>query len=83
MKPAASGWRRLADEFLGSIRTAGPIDAVYFCLHGAMASENELDPEGYLLAETRRILGERVQLVESPERLIPVKDASSAGLCPA
>lgn len=61
----AAGFRRIADEFLGAVRAAGPVDAVYFSLHGAMASEDEVDPEGYLLAETRKILGERVPLVAS------------------
>ena len=34
-------------------------------MHGAMASEDELDPEGYLLAETRKILGEDIPIVVS------------------
>ncbi|MBI3959449.1 MAG: M81 family metallopeptidase [Chloroflexi bacterium] len=41
------------------------MDAVYFSLHGAMTAANELDPEGYLLAETRKILGERIPIVIS------------------
>ena len=44
---------------------AGPVDGVYFALHGAMAAENEDDPEGFLLAEARKILGERVPIVAS------------------
>lgn len=34
------------------------MDAAYFSLHGAMQAENEDDPEGYLLQEARRILGD-------------------------
>lgn len=60
-----AAWQRIADEFLSSIRAAPPVDAVYFCMHGAMASEEELDPEGYLLAEARKILGERIPIVLS------------------
>lgn len=56
---------RIAAEFLDSIRQAPPVDGVFFSLHGAMASEDELDPEGYLLAETRRLLGEEVPIVVS------------------
>lgn len=56
---------RLAHEFLDAIRAAPPVDGVYFSMHGAMAAENELDPEGYLLAETRRILGEQIPIVLS------------------
>lgn len=58
-------WERIAGEFLDSIRAAPPVDGVYFCMHGAMASEDELDPEGWLLAETRKILGECIPIVIS------------------
>ncbi len=62
---AKAAWERIAGEFLESIRAAPPVDGVYFCMHGAMASEEELDPEGWLLAETRRILGEEIPIVVS------------------
>src|SRR5690606_24209369 len=61
----AADFRRIADEFLAAVRAAPPVDGIYFSLHGAMASEDEADPEGYLLAETRRIVGESVPLVAS------------------
>ncbi len=71
----APSWKRIADEFLDSIRNCGagfqpasgapPIDGVYFCMHGAMASTDESDPEGYLLHETRKILGEKIPIVVS------------------
>ena len=41
------------------------MDGVYFALHGAMAAANEEDPEGHLLAEARKLLGEHVPLVAS------------------
>lgn len=62
---AAADWQRLAGEFLSAIRAAPHVDGVYFCLHGAMAAASEDDPEGYLLAETRKILGEAVPIVVS------------------
>ena len=62
---ASADFARLADEFLYALRTAGPLDGIYFSLHGALASEDEFDPEGYLLAETRRIVGERIPIVVS------------------
>lgn len=62
---AKPDWERIASEFLEEIRQAPPVDGVYFCMHGAMASEEELDPEGFLLAETRKILGETIPLVVS------------------
>ncbi len=62
---AEPDWQRIANEFLDGIRQAPKVDGVYFCMHGAMASEQEWDPEGYLLAETRKILGERIPIVVS------------------
>ena len=62
---AKESWERIAKEFLDSIRAAPPVDGVYFCMHGAMASEGELDPEGWLLQETRKILGENIPIVMS------------------
>ena len=46
------------------MRTA-EVDGIYACLHGSMVAEDEPDPEGYLLAETRRIVGEDVPIVVS------------------
>jgi microcystin degradation protein MlrC len=62
---AAPDFDRIAQEFLSGARAAPKVDAVYFALHGAMAAENEDDPEGYLLAETRKILGNQVPIVVS------------------
>ncbi len=62
---ADEAWQRIATEFLDGIRTAPPVDGIYFCMHGAMASETELDPEGWLLEETRRIVGENIPIVVS------------------
>jgi len=62
---AADDFTHLATEFLALVKAAGPVDAVYFSLHGAMAAENESDPEGYLLAETRQIVGEQIPIVIS------------------
>ncbi|MEO6784767.1 MAG: M81 family metallopeptidase, partial [Chthoniobacteraceae bacterium] len=36
---AKAAWERIADEFLDAVRGAPPVDGVYFCMHGAMASE--------------------------------------------
>src|SRR4051812_3234311 len=60
-----AAWHRIADEFLASIRAAPPVDGAYVCMHGAMAAEDELDPEGYLLGETRKTLGEAIPIVVS------------------
>jgi microcystin degradation protein MlrC len=60
-------FERLAKELLDALRdeARGGVDAVYFALHGAMAAEGELDPEGYILEQARRILGPDVPFVMS------------------
>ena len=65
---AAKSWNRIAREWeegLRSAANAGAIDGAYFCMHGAMMAENELDPEGALLTTARQILGERIPIVVS------------------
>lgn len=61
----AADFQQIAEELLDVLRTAQPVDAVYFCLHGAMSAENEHDPEGFLLSELRQIVGESVPIVIS------------------
>ena len=58
-------WERISGELLEAVRSAPAVDAVYFCLHGAMASESELDPEGWLLTKLRKIVGESIPMVAS------------------
>ena len=62
---AAPDWNRIAAEFLDAIRGAPPVDAIFFAMHGAMCAANEVDPEGYLLAEVRTIVGETLPIVVS------------------
>jgi microcystin degradation protein MlrC len=62
---AAEDFQSIARGFLDQIRAAPPVDAVYLSLHGAMSAAGEGDPEGYLLQETRRILGEKIPIVIS------------------
>jgi microcystin degradation protein MlrC len=62
---AATAWDRLAREILDAIRAAPSADGFYFCLHGAMSAANEDDPEGYLLQEARKLLGEKIPIVIS------------------
>ena len=62
---AADSFERLSRDFLNSLTDAGPVDAAYFSLHGAMQAEHEDDPEGFLLQEARRILGEKIPFVVS------------------
>jgi len=66
---AEPAWQRIASEFLDSLEQAieesEGIDGIYFCMHGAMASEQQPDPEGWLLAETRKRVGEQMPIVVS------------------
>ena len=62
---ASEDFQRIANEFLASVRRAPHVDAVYLSLHGAMSAQNEDDPEGFLLAEIRKILGENIPIVVS------------------
>ncbi len=61
----AESFAQIAAEFLAAVRAAGPVDAVYLSLHGAMSAVGEPDPEGYLLAELREIVGEAIPIVAS------------------
>lgn len=61
----AADFNRVAAEFREALAAAPAPDACYFSMHGAMAAENEADPEGFLLAEARQVLGEAVPFVVS------------------
>lgn len=59
-------FERIASEFLQAVQqNAKGIDACYFSMHGAMGTTKELDPEGYLLQETRKIIGPKIPIVLS------------------
>ena len=82
---ADNAFERIAGEILSSIKAAPPVDGIFFSLHGAMATESEGDPEGWLLAETRGIVGERVPIVISldlhgilTDRMLEHSDAAVA-----
>ncbi len=62
---ADADFQRMAADLLAALRKAPPVDGAYFSLHGAMAAQSEDDPEGYLLGEARKILGERMPFVVS------------------
>jgi hypothetical protein len=70
---AATDFDQIAGAFLARVREAMPVDAAYFCLHGAMAADGEDDPEGLLLAEVRNMLGEKAPIVVSQFGLLSKK----------
>ena len=54
----AEVYQRCRDMIVTGLQEAGPLDGVYFALHGAMVAEAPYtDAEGELVQEARRILG--------------------------
>ncbi len=58
-------YERIAKVMLDGIRNAGPLDAVYLDLHGAMVTEHLDDGEGEILARVRHAIGSDLPLVVS------------------
>ncbi|MDB4957990.1 MAG: hypothetical protein JWO36_5559 [Myxococcales bacterium] len=47
----------LEARIVEQLRAAGPLDGMYFCLHGAMGAQGIADPETRLLRAARSVLG--------------------------
>jgi microcystin degradation protein MlrC len=63
---AAQGWHRLSTELIAAVtEKLHNIDGIYVSLHGAMGAEGELDPEGWILQEIRRLAGPDLPIVIS------------------
>src|SRR5262245_34022335 len=61
---SAAGWKKLSAEIMEHVRARiDQVDAVYFSLHGAMGADGELDPEGWLLNETRTLAGDKLIVI--------------------
>jgi microcystin degradation protein MlrC len=58
-------FERVMKEMVEGIAAAGPIDAVYLDLHGAMVTEHYDDGEGETLARVRKVIGKDLPLVAS------------------
>src|SRR6202167_6697048 len=58
-------FERVAKVMIDGIKAAGPLDAVYLDLHGAMVSEHFDDGEGEILARVRSLIGKDLPLVVS------------------
>src|SRR5215475_11366794 len=56
-------YERIAKVLIDGIAAAGPIDAVYLDLHGAMVAEHLDDGEGEILARVRKVIGKDLPLV--------------------
>ena len=58
-------FERVMEEMVDGIAAAGPIDAVYLDLHGAMVTERHDDGEGEILARVRKVIGKDLPLIAS------------------
>jgi len=58
-------FERVAKVMIDGIANAGPLDAVYLDLHGAMVTEHLDDGEGAILARVRNVIGKEMPLVVS------------------
>ncbi|MGY3616255.1 M81 family metallopeptidase [Bradyrhizobium sp. USDA 10063] len=58
-------FERIVREMVDGIANAGPLDAVYLDLHGAMVTEHLDDGEGEILARVRKVIGNDLPLVAS------------------
>ena len=58
-------FERVVREIIDGIAAAGPLDAVYLDLHGAMVTEHLDDGEGEILARVRKLIGGDLPLVVS------------------
>lgn len=71
------------DRIVAALRDAGPLDAVYFALHGAMAAEDPYtDAEGELIAAARAALGD-IPFVATYDFHMIVSDVEAANLAAA
>lgn len=61
-------------DMLRGLAKAGPVDAVYLDLHGAMVSEQYEDGEGEILTRVRRAVGPNVPIVASLDLHANVSD---------
>jgi microcystin degradation protein MlrC len=63
---SSKGWTRLFAEVCEIVRrNLDGIDGILFSMHGAMAADGELDPEGALLEAVRDMVGSRIPVVIS------------------
>lgn len=79
---SAAGWKRVSSELIEAVKAGlDRIDGIYVSLHGAMGAVDELDPEGWILTEIRKLAGPSVPMVMSldlhgicTERMIKATD---------
>ncbi|WP_417459301.1 M81 family metallopeptidase [Kordiimonas sp.] len=60
-----AAYGQISDDLIFRLDSAGPVDAVYLDLHGAMVAEGAPDADGMLLRRVRDLIGPDVLLVAS------------------
>jgi microcystin degradation protein MlrC len=58
-------YEKVAGWMIEDLKQAGPVDAVYLDLHGAMVAEHLEDGEGELMRRIREVVGDRLPMVAS------------------
>ena len=58
-------FERLIGDMMARLKALGPVDGVYFDLHGAMVSEHFQDGEGEVLRRARALVGPEIPIVSS------------------
>lgn len=56
-------FERTVDDIVRRLSDCGPVDAVFVANHGAMVSDKEHDPDGYLVERLRAVVGPDVPVV--------------------
>lgn len=75
---ADDAFERVMAELLSRLASAGPVDAVYLDLHGAMVTATHEDGEGECLRRVRASVGARVPIAVSLDLHANVSDAMAA-----
>jgi microcystin degradation protein MlrC len=58
-----SAYQEMLDELIRRLTAAAPVDGVLLALHGAMVTEEHLDPETHILEEVRKVVGPDVPII--------------------
>jgi microcystin degradation protein MlrC len=56
-------YQKMLDELTSRLTAALPLDGVLLALHGAMVTEEHLDPETHMLEEVRKVVGPDVPII--------------------
>ena len=58
-------YEKMANEIVEGLKNAGPLDALWFDIHGAMTVDGMVDAEGDLISRIREVIGDDVLVATS------------------